>query len=70
MLKGKADAGVQEALVRAATADPYALVREAAARALVSVAGNAALPTLQKLRDRDPEPRLRSLAERLSKELQ
>jgi HEAT repeat protein len=70
MLKGKADTTVQEALERAATADPYALVREAAARALVAVAGNAAAPTLQKLREHDPEPRLRSLAERLLKELQ
>jgi HEAT repeat protein len=57
-------------LTRAALSDPYALVREAAARALVGVAGSAALPALLKLKEHDPEPRLRGLAERLAKELE
>lgn len=70
MAKGRADAAVVDPLARAALADPYALVREAAARALALVAGSAALPTLQQLKERDPEPRLRGLAERLAKELE
>jgi HEAT repeat protein len=69
MAKGSADPVVAEALTRATLGDPYALVREGAARALVAVVGVAALPTLQQLKERDPEPRLRSLAERLAKEL-
>jgi len=70
MAKGKPEAAVVEALTRAALTDGYALVREAAARALVAVAGTAALPTLRQLKERDPEPRLRDLAERLAGELQ
>jgi hypothetical protein len=69
MAKGSGDSKVASALGRAALADPYALVREAAAQALVAVAGNSALPTLRQLKDRDPEPRLRALAERLTREL-
>lgn len=70
MAKGSPDPAVVEPLARAALSDPYALVREAAARALAAVAGNAALPTLRQLKERDPEPRLRALAERLAKELE
>ena len=67
--KGGSDAAVTAALSRAALSDPYALVREAAARALSAVAGAGALPLLRQLKERDPEPRLRALAERLAKEL-
>jgi HEAT repeat protein len=70
MAPHKPEPAVVEALTRAALSDPYALVREAAARALATVAGNAALPTLRQLKERDPEPRLRGLAERLAAELQ
>ncbi len=70
MAKGNAEPAVVESLTRAAVSDPYALVREAAARALAAVAGSAALPTLRQLKERDPEPRLRALAERLAKELE
>ncbi|HYQ16831.1 MAG TPA: HEAT repeat domain-containing protein, partial [Polyangiaceae bacterium] len=70
MAKGKADPAVGEALARVAVGDPYALVREAAARALAAVGGSAALPALRQLKERDPEPRLRGLAERLAKELE
>ena len=70
MAKGNPEPAVVEPLARAAVSDPYALVREAAARALVAVAGSAALPTLRQLKERDPEPRLRALAERLAKELE
>jgi HEAT repeat protein len=65
MAKGNNDPQVVAALSRAALGDAYALVREAAAQALVAVAGSAAQPTLRKLKERDPEPRLRALAERL-----
>jgi HEAT repeat protein len=67
---GKPEPAVVLALTRAALSDPYALVREAAARALAAVAGNAALPALRQLKEHDPEPRLRGLAERLAKELE
>lgn len=67
---GTPEPAIVEALARAALSDPYALVREAAAKALSRVAGSAALPTLRQLKERDPEPRLRGLAERLSGELQ
>ena len=70
MAQGQPDPAVVEPLTRAALADPYALVREAAARALAAVAGSAALPTLRQLKEHDPEPRLRGLAERLAKELE
>jgi cellulose synthase operon protein C len=70
MAKGSADPVVAEALTRATLSDPYALVREGAARALAAVVGAAAVPTLRQLKERDPEPRLRSLAERLAKELE
>jgi cellulose synthase operon protein C len=67
---GKPEPAAVEALTRAAVSDPYALVRESAAKALARVAGSAALPTLRQLKERDAEPRLRSLAERLAAELQ
>jgi cellulose synthase operon protein C len=67
---GEPDPAVTEALSRAALSDPYALVREAAARALAAAAGASALPALRQLKERDPEPRLRGLAERLAKELE
>jgi HEAT repeat protein len=70
MAKGSSDPQVTAALSRAALSDAYALVREAAAQALVAVAGSAAQPALQKLKERDPEPRLRALAERLLRDLE
>ncbi len=70
MAQGHADAAVTAALTRAAQSDPYALVREAAAKALATAAGSAALPVLRQLKERDPEPRLRALADRLAKELE
>jgi HEAT repeat protein len=70
MTPGNPEPAAVEALTRAALADPYALVREAAAKALARVAGHAARPTLKQLKERDPEPRLRVLAERLEAELQ
>jgi HEAT repeat protein len=70
MTAGKAEPAAVEALSRAALADPYALVRESAAKALAQVAGSAALPTLRQLNERDPEPRLRELAGKLAAELQ
>jgi HEAT repeat protein len=70
MAKGSPDAVIVEALTRACLSDQYALVREGAARALAAVAGSAALPTLRQLKERDPEPRLRSLAERLAAALE
>lgn len=47
-------------LTRAATADTYALVREAALRALFSVNPGAARPVLERARQTDPEPRVRN----------
>ena len=70
MAKNKLDPVAAEALTRVALTDPYALVREAAARALFAVGGSASLATLRQLKERDPEPRLRGLAERLAKELE
>ncbi len=63
--KGSADASAAVALSRVALTDPYALVREAAARALSAVSGSAAAPILRKLSTSDPEPRLRGLADEL-----
>jgi tetratricopeptide (TPR) repeat protein/HEAT repeat protein len=68
--KGKSEPPVTAALSRAALADPYALVREAAAKALAAVAGTGSLPVLRQLKARDPEPRVRDLAERLAGELE
>lgn len=68
--QGKAEPAVVAALSRAALSDPYALVREAAARALAAVAGTGAQTALRQMKERDPEPRLRGLAEHLLGELQ
>ena len=68
MAKGSGDRGVSEALSRVALTDSYALVREAAARALLAVSGAAAAPVLRQLLAADPEPRLRGLAEELLKQ--
>jgi predicted Zn-dependent protease len=59
---GTASADVVEALTRAATSDEYALVREAAVRALHAVNPTAARPVLERLRETDPEPRVRDAA--------
>jgi HEAT repeat protein len=53
--------GVTE-LARAATLDEYALVREAALRALHAVSPSAARPVLERARKTDPEPRVRNSA--------
>ncbi|MGK3996170.1 HEAT repeat domain-containing protein [Sorangium sp. So ce1024] len=56
---------VVETLGAAARSDAYALVREAAARALVSADRAAAAPVLKQLAARDPEPRVRQAAAEL-----
>ncbi|WP_437939891.1 HEAT repeat domain-containing protein [Sorangium sp. So ce341] len=53
---------VAETLGAAARSDAYALVREAAARALASADRAAAAPVLKHLAARDPEPRVRQAA--------
>jgi cellulose synthase operon protein C len=53
--------GVAE-LTLAATADEYALVREAALRALEASSPSAARPVLERARKTDPEPRVRNSA--------
>jgi cellulose synthase operon protein C len=58
---------VVETLARAAQRDPYALVREAAARALAPLDRAAARPVLQELAAKDPEPRVREAAAELLK---
>lgn len=70
MAKAKLDPAASEALSRVALTDPYALVREAAARALAALGGGAASASLRQLKERDPEPRVRGLAESLLKELE
>jgi tetratricopeptide (TPR) repeat protein/HEAT repeat protein len=62
---GKSEAPIVAALSSAARADEYALVREAAARALVGVdkAGSTAL--LRELAEKDAEPRVRDAAKEL-----
>ncbi|HEY3498684.1 MAG TPA: tetratricopeptide repeat protein, partial [Polyangiaceae bacterium] len=62
---GTAGADVVEALSRAATSDEYALVREAAARALHAANPGAARPVLERLHETDPEPRVREGAWKL-----
>lgn len=52
-------------LAEVARRDPYALVREAAARALAAVDPAAAAPVLGELAGKDPEPRLRRVAAEL-----
>ncbi|WP_437915450.1 tetratricopeptide repeat protein [Sorangium sp. So ce302] len=56
---------VAETLGEAARADAYALVREAAARALASADRAAAAPVLRQLAASDPEPRVRQTAAEL-----
>ncbi|WP_437969557.1 HEAT repeat domain-containing protein [Sorangium sp. So ce260] len=56
---------VAETLGAAARSDAYALVREAAARALASADRAAAAPVLKQLAARDPEPRVRQAATEL-----
>ncbi|WP_437652299.1 tetratricopeptide repeat protein [Sorangium sp. So ce1182] len=56
---------VSETLGAAARSDAYALVREAAARALASADRAAAAPVLKQLAARDPEPRVRQAAAEL-----
>jgi HEAT repeat protein len=53
---------VLEALSRAALEDEYALVREAALRALHACNPGAARKVLERLRETDPEPRVRDAA--------
>lgn len=64
---GGADRGVVEGLVAAAKGDSYALVREAAARALAPIDREAAKPVLEELAAKDPEPRVRATAAELLK---
>jgi tetratricopeptide (TPR) repeat protein/HEAT repeat protein len=67
--KGGAEgrAAIVETLAAAARADGYALVREAAARALVQSDKAAARPLLEELAAKDPEPRVRETASELLK---
>jgi HEAT repeat protein len=58
--KGRA-LGVAE-IKRAAGSDAYALVREAALRALLAVSPSAARPVLEQAQKTDPEPRVRNSA--------
>ena len=53
-------------LAAAARADTYALVREAAIRALSDLDRAASLPILRELAEKDPESRVRSLAKELA----
>ena len=64
---GGADPGVLESLSAAAKGDSYALVREAAARALAPIDRAAAKPVLEDLAAKDPEPRVRATAAELLK---
>ncbi len=57
-----AGSAVVETLSTAARSDPFALVREAAARALGSVDAAAARPVLEALAKNDAEPRVRETA--------
>lgn len=67
--KGGAEgrAAIAETLSAAARNDGYALVREAAARALVQSDKAAAKPLLEELAAKDPEPRVRETAAELLK---
>ena len=62
---GSRDAEAVATLARAARRDDYALVREAAARALHAVDPDAARPVLHELAERDAEPRVRKTAREL-----
>jgi HEAT repeat protein len=63
----RAAAGEQaiESLTHTALADPYALVRDAAARALFAIDPKAAAPVLERLRKADPESRVQATAQEL-----
>jgi tetratricopeptide (TPR) repeat protein/HEAT repeat protein len=65
---GASGSGAQpaRALVEAATRDAYALVREAALRALASFDPRGAAALAKVLADSDPEPRVRETAKELS----
>jgi tetratricopeptide (TPR) repeat protein/HEAT repeat protein len=63
--RGGADPGVVDALAAAARTDDYALVREAAARALAPLDRARAKPVLEDLAAKDPEPRVRQTATEL-----
>jgi cellulose synthase operon protein C len=62
---GRAAPEVVDALTRSATSDEYALVREAAARALSAANPTAARKVLERLHETDPEPRVREAAWKL-----
>lgn len=62
---GTADVEVVGALAGAAEADRFALVREAAVRALVRVDARAAAAVLRRVANRDHEPRVRQTARAL-----
>jgi HEAT repeat protein len=63
--EGSSDAGAVRALSRAAEADSYALVREAALRALFRVSPKDARAALERARDKDAEPRVKAVAKSL-----
>lgn len=63
--KGGAERPVIETLSAAARSDTYALVREAAARALAPLDPAAAAPVLRELAAKDSEPRVRETAAEL-----
>jgi HEAT repeat protein len=56
-----------ETLSTAARSDEYALVREAAARAIQKLSSDVAVPLLRELASKDPEPRVRETAAELLK---
>ncbi|MEJ7728510.1 MAG: HEAT repeat domain-containing protein [Polyangiaceae bacterium] len=62
---GPATKRAVDTLAKAARGDAYALVREAAVRALAPLDPTAAAPVLQALAASDPEPRLRAVAKEL-----
>jgi tetratricopeptide (TPR) repeat protein len=64
---GEGKAAIVETLAAAARTDAYALVREAAARALAAADKAAAKPVLDELAVKDPEPRVREAAAELLK---
>jgi HEAT repeat protein len=67
---GKLAAGTEggeawRALAEAAHSDPFALVREAATRALARIDRGAAKPVLREVSEKDPEPQVRQTARAL-----
>ena len=65
LIEAPGRAAVLETLVAAARNDPYALVREAAARAIAPLDAAAARPLLEEMAARDAEPRVRETAAEL-----